>query len=115
MLPISRRGVIAGTTAGSAIALADARAQTVTAAASSSPASASAILSVKALLEAARSNAPNLKDLMLQTLPGLRNACAGTPPPAPKMAPGATTPPSQAARDVAAVWGQDFLFTVASE
>jgi enterochelin esterase-like enzyme len=115
MLPISRRGIIAGTAAGSAIALADARAQTATAAALSSPASASAILSVQALLEAARNNAPNLKDLMLQTLPGLRNAGGGTPPPAPKMASGATTPPSQAVRDVAAVWGQDFLFTVASE
>jgi enterochelin esterase family protein len=114
MLPVSRRGILAG----SAVTLAGAaHAQTTTVSetVSSSPASADAILSVQALLEAARTNAPNLKDLMLRTLPGLRNAAAGTPPAMPKMSPGTTTPPPQAARDVAAVWGQDFLFTVASD
>jgi enterochelin esterase-like enzyme len=118
MTPISRRGVIAATAAGSAITLAGAaRAQTPAAASaeSSSPASATAMMSLQALLEAARTNAPNLKDLMLRTLPGLRNAAAGTPPAETKMTPGASTVPTPAARDVAAVWGQDFLFTVASD
>ena len=43
------------------------------------------------LIEAARTNAPNLKDLIASGLPGLKG------------------------RDGAAVWGQEFLFAVESE
>ena len=46
---------------------------------------------LQALIEAARTRAPNLKDLLAAGLPGLRG------------------------RDGAAVWGQEFLFAVESD
>jgi enterochelin esterase-like enzyme len=69
--------------------------------------------SIKALIDAARANAPELGDLMTRQLPGLGRggAAAVRQPDRPAVA-GTTTVPTVASSAVAAVWGQDFFFAV---
>jgi enterochelin esterase-like enzyme len=71
---------------------------------------------LRALIEAARSAAPGLAELMTRYLPGLQAGGAAAVP-ARTAVPmgGTTTVGTLASGNVAAVWGQDFLFALASE
>jgi enterochelin esterase-like enzyme len=109
---LSRRGVLVGSAAAGAIL-----SRTLTAAAETAPPPPEDRLSsVQALIEAARAGSPELGALMARQLPGLHRGgvaavtLSETPP-----VPGTTSVPTRASGNVAAVWGQDFLFAVSSE
>ncbi len=71
---------------------------------------------IERLVNAARSRAPDLGDLLMRHLPGLsRGGVAGVHLPARAPVAGTTTVPTAASSDVAAVWGDNFLFAVHSE
>ncbi len=71
--------------------------------------------SIRALIEAARRRTPELGNLMTQCLPGLAHggAAAVRMPDRTPVA-GTTTVPTVASGDVAAVWGEEFLFAVSA-
>jgi hypothetical protein len=72
--------------------------------------------SLRDLIDAARITAPGLADLMSRHLPGLKlGGAAAVPVPVAAPTRDTTTVATAASRYVAAVWGQDFLFTVASD
>ena len=67
------------------------------------------------MIEAARRNAPGLGDLLTQHLPGLlAGGAAAVPPGTAAPTPGTTTVGTVASGNIAAVWGQDALFTLRS-
>lgn len=86
------------------------------AASAQAPSAEPAVPPLKALIDAARRNSPELGDLMARHLPGLaRGGTAAVGRPALPPLAGTTSVPTAASGDVAAVWGQDFLFTAASQ
>ncbi len=77
---------------------------------------ASRLAGVEELVEAARTQAPGLGDLMTRHLPGLaRGGVAAVHMPDRTPALGTTTVPTAASGDVAAVWNNTFVFAVRSE
>src|SRR5215471_1373089 len=72
--------------------------------------------SLRDLIDAARITALGLADLMRRHLPGLAlGGAAAVPALVAAPIPDTTTVATAASRDVVAVWGQEFLFTVASD
>jgi hypothetical protein len=116
METISRRSALVASASGALLAAAPAAsAQPMTTAAAATPDGPS-MESLRDLIEAARANAPGLADLMTRHLPGLQLGGAAAVP-ATDVAPmdGTTTVATLASGNVVAVWGQDFLFAVASD
>src|ERR1700733_11995780 len=108
---LSRRDVLVASAAGAILTRAlPAAAQTA------APPPEVQLSSIQALIEAARAGSPDLGALMARQLPGLHRGgvgaviLSGAAP-----VPGTTTVPTRASGNVAAVWGQDFLFGVNSE
>jgi enterochelin esterase-like enzyme len=108
---LSRRGVLAASAAGAILSRAvPAAAQTA------APIPEAQLSAIQALIEAARTGSPDLGALMARQLPGLhRGGVAAVTLSGAAPVPGATTVPTRASGNVAAVWGQDFLFGVNSE
>src|SRR4051794_35199919 len=72
--------------------------------------------SLRDLIDAARSNGPQLAEMMTRHLPGLQaGGAAAVPAMATPPTGGTSTVGTLASGNVAAVWGQDFLFALASE
>ncbi|WP_428377456.1 alpha/beta hydrolase [Lichenicoccus sp.] len=116
-MTVSRRTLIGGSAAGMVAASAntgmagDAFGQTT----ANPPAAEGDLAAIKALIDAARTQAPELGVLMARQLPGLaRGGAASVHRPAQPPIAGTTTVPTTASGDVAAVWGQEFLFAVAA-
>jgi Putative esterase len=113
MEAFSRREALAATATGALLA------STLDAAAQGAPPTSPAppdADSLRELIEAARSNGPGLAQLMTRHLPGLQAGGAASVPVATAVpTPGTTTVGTPASSNVAAVWGQDFLFALASE
>ena len=106
---VPRRGLLAKSVAGAWLAQTAASTQALAAEPDATP-------PLKALIDAARRHSPKLGDLMARHLPGLaRGGVAAVRQPDVAPVAGTTTVPTAASGDVAAVWGQDFLFAAASE
>ncbi len=115
MTATSRRGLL--TTSGALLAAGAAYAQSrpTTSSLTAGPPPGLSLDSLHKLIEAARSNAPDLGDLMVQHLPGLlAGGAAAIPPITITPTPGTTTVGTVASSNIAAVWGQDALFTLRS-
>ncbi len=108
---LSRRGMLAVSGAGVLLTRA-----APAAAETAAPPPESQLSSIQTLIEAARAGSPDLGALMTRQLPGLqRGGVEAVPrPPAPPVL-GTTGVPTRASGNVAAAWGQDFLFAVSSE
>ncbi len=108
-MDLPRRGLLTGSVAGAWLA------QTAATASQPLATEPGATPPLKALVDAARRNSPDLGELMRRHLPGLERGgtAAVSRTDVPSVA-GATTVPTAASGDVAAVWGQDFLFAAAS-
>jgi len=116
MEAISRRNVLVASTASSLLAAPTTAWAQQPAQAIPAPANAPDMNSLRDLIDAARITAPSLADLMSRHLPGLKlGGAAAVPVPVAAPTRDTTTVPTAASRDVVAVWGQDFLFTVASD
>ena len=116
-MTVSRRTLLSGSAAGMVVAAANTGGSG--SAFGQQPgearASESDLASIKALINAARTGAPELGALMTRQLPGLlRGGAASVQRPGQPPVAGTTTVPTTASGDVAAVWGQEFLFAVAS-
>ncbi|MGG5824074.1 hypothetical protein, partial [Falsiroseomonas sp. HW251] len=114
MEAISRRGALAASAAGALLAATlDAAAQSAARPASSASPE---LEDLRKLFEAARSNGPDLAQLMTRYLPGLQaGGAAAVPAASATPTAGTTTVGTAASGNVAAVWGQDFLFALASD
>ena len=116
METISRRSALAASASGALLAAATgAPAQPATTAAAATP-DAPSMKSLQDLIEAARANAPGLAELLNRHLPGLQLGGAAAVPLTDTAPMGDTTTVGTiASGNVVAVWGQDFLFAVASD
>ena len=116
MVTISRRSALVTSASGALLAAAaGAPAQPATTAAAATP-DAPSMKSLQDLIEAARANAPGLAELMTRHLPGLELGGAAAVPASDTVPMGDTTTVGTiASGNVVAVWGQDFLFAVASD
>jgi hypothetical protein len=117
METISRRTALVVSASGALLAAgAGASAQPTTTAAAAATPDAPSMKSLHDLIEAARANTPGLAELMTRHLPGLQLGGAAAVPATDAVSIGdTTTVPTIASGNVAAVWGQDFLFAVASD
>ena len=110
----SRRSILAASATGALLATAGrAYAQPAQVAA---PSDEPTMDSLRQLIEAARANSPGLVDLLVRHLPALQAGGAAAVPPSDTVATaGTTTVGTVASSNVAAVWGQDVLFALASD
>ena len=116
MVTISRRSTLAASASGVLLAAAAGTAgHPATTAAAATP-DAPSMKSLQDLIEAARANSPGLAELMTRHLPGLQLGGAAAVPVTDVVPMGDTTTVGTiASGNVVAVWGQDFLFSVASD
>jgi hypothetical protein len=116
MVTISRRSTLAASASGALLAAAaGTAAQPATTAAAATP-DVPSMKSLQDLIEAARANSPGLAALMTRHLPGLQLGGAAAVPVTDVVPMGDTTTVGTiASGNVVAVWGQDFLFSVASD
>ena len=116
MVTISRRSTLAASASGALLAAAaGTAAQPATTAAAATP-DVPSMKSLQDLIEAARANSPGLAELMTRHLPGLQLGGAAAVPVTDVVPMGDTTTVGTiASGNVVAVWGQDFLFSVASD
>ena len=117
MEAMSRRNALAVSASGALLAAAGgAAAQPAAQPAAAGQPGAPSMESLRELIEAARANAPGLAELMTRHLPGLQLGGAAAVPTAATVPTGdTTTTATTASGNVAAVWGQDVLFALASD